>query len=94
MPDAKKKTNIHNLLKTQAAMVSSNLIPLEGFSFLKSESLKFLNNLGIEKINSIPALIGFALGGVFIIIHWLLQQVVLFPRSVVKKLVLVLEGKK
>ncbi len=75
-------------------MVSPNLIPLEVGSLLKSESLKLLNILGIDKINSIPVLIGFTLGAIFIIIHWFLQQVFLLPKSIVKKLAPIFEERK
>ncbi len=67
-------------------MVSPNLIPFEFSSFLKSESSKLSNSLGIDKINTIPALIGFTLGGIFIIIHWLLQQVFLLPKRIIRSI--------
>jgi hypothetical protein len=65
-------------------MVSSRLFQIEISSFLKNERTKLVNVLGIDKIKSFPAFIGFTLGAVFIIAHWFLQSLFLVPWKVIK----------
>ncbi len=67
-------------------MVSSRLITNEISCHLKNESSKLLPRLGIDKINTVPAFIGFVVGGIFIVVHWSFQQIFLAPKWLISKI--------
>jgi hypothetical protein len=51
-----------------------------GYLF-RNERARLKNSLSLEKIKSFPALLGFFIGAIFIILHWFVQQVSLAPKK-------------
>lgn len=64
-------------------MVSTRLLPIE-IGIIRNETTKLFSGAGIHSIKDIPVLIGFLLGGIFIVLHWLIQQVFFLPKKLVE----------
>jgi hypothetical protein len=64
-------------------MVSTRLNPIE-IGIIKTEGTKLLDSIGVHSLKDIPVLFGFLLGGVFIVLHWMVQRIFLFPKRLIR----------
>jgi predicted permease len=62
-------------------MVTPRTLHVNIAYLFRNERARLKNSLSLEKINSFPALIGFFIGAIFIILHWFVQQVSLAPKK-------------
>jgi hypothetical protein len=56
-------------------MTRSPIILVRDFELVKNAEQEALRKNAVDKIKQLPVLFGFALGAVFIVIHWSILQV-------------------